>query len=462
MTTSLLAPSLGRRVRRLPPPALLPMVLPLADVAGLATAGLLAALSGSAGWAAAAYGCAVLALLVADGQHRLRICRRVSDQLPRTVAVAAMPLLVVLPWLGPERGLALGLLCAASLVAVRVGVCTALRAAHRRGRWREPALIVGTGATAARVAELLRSHPELGLAPRGFLDPRPPRRPLELPLLGAPAELAEVVTRHGIRRVIVCFPATPDADLVPLLRACRTLPVDVCLVPRCYELGAALPRGYLDELGDIPLIPLRRLGHSRLGAAAKATFDTVGAAALLVALAPVLFALTIAVRLDGGGPALFRQTRLTRSGQTMELLKLRSLTEHADSDTRWAVLPEHPTRLGRWQLGRWLRSTHLDELPQLVNVLRGEMSLVGPRPERPYFAARFAAQIPRYDDRHRMRTGLTGWAQVNGLHGDTSITERIRFDNFYIEHWSPWMDLVILARTLCARTPCTAASGGRP
>jgi exopolysaccharide biosynthesis polyprenyl glycosylphosphotransferase len=466
MTTSLLAPSLGRKARRRPPPALLPLVVPLADVAGLAAACLLAvgyewttSGEGASQWGVAAYGCAVLMLLLADGQHRLRICRRVSDQLPRTVAVAATPLLVVLPWVGADGGLALGLCGAASLVAVRVGICTALRSVHRRGRWHEPTLIVGAGATAVRVAHLLHSHPELGLAPRGFLDSRPPQHLLELPLLGDPAELAEVVARHGIQRVIVCFPATRDEDLVPLLRACRGLPVDVCVVPRCYELGAALPRGYLDELGDIPLIPLRRLGHGRLGATAKAVFDVVGAAALLAAFAPVLLALAIAVRLGGGGRVLFRQTRLTRSTETMELFKLRSMIDHADSDTRWAVLPEHTTRLGRWQLGRWLRTTHLDELPQLVNVLRGEMSLVGPRPERPYFAERFAAQIPRYGDRHRMRAGLTGWAQVNGLHGDTSIAERIRFDNVYIEYWSPWMDMVILARTLW--TLCTVASGGR-
>jgi lipopolysaccharide/colanic/teichoic acid biosynthesis glycosyltransferase len=249
----------------------------------------------------------------------------------------------------------------------------------------------------------------------------------------------------------VCFPAARDEDLVPLVRACRPLPVDVCVVPRLYELGAALPRGYLDELCDIPLVPLRRLGHGRLGAGAKAAFDVAGATALLVAVTPVLLALAVAVRRDGGGPALFRQTRLTRSGATMELLKLRSMIDHPDSDTRWAVLPEQTT-----SLGRWLRRTHLDELPQLLNVLRGEMSLVGPRPERPYFAARFGLQIPRYVDRHRMRTGLTGWAQVHGLHGDTSIADRVRFDNFYIEHWSPWMDLVILARTLCI-----VPSGGR-
>jgi lipopolysaccharide/colanic/teichoic acid biosynthesis glycosyltransferase len=237
---------------------------------------------------------------------------------------------------------------------------------------------------------------------------------------------------------------------VPLLRACRPLPVDVCVVPRMYELGAALPRGYLDELGDIPLVPLRRLGASRLGTGAKAAFDFVAATVLLIAVVPVLLALAVAVRLDGGGPVLFRQTRVTRAGQTMELLKLRSMIDHTGSDTRWAVLPEQTNRLGRW-----LRRTHLDELPQLVNVLRGQMSLVGPRPERPYFVAAFEQQIPRYGDRHRMRTGLTGWAAVNGMHGDTSIAERVRLDNFYIEHWSPWMDLVILVRTLC-----TVSSGG--
>jgi exopolysaccharide biosynthesis polyprenyl glycosylphosphotransferase len=329
-------------------------------------------------------------------------------------------------------------------------VCTALRIAHRRGWWHEPALVVGTGATAVRVARLLHEHPECGLAPQGFLDTQPAPHPVGLPLLGEPAQLAGVVAQHRIQRVIVCFPAERDGDLIPVLRACQRLAVDICVVPRLYELGAALPRGYLDELGDIPLIPLRRLGHSRLGAAAKATFDVIGATALLVALAPVLFALAIAVRLDGGGPAVFRQIRLTRGGKAMELLKLRSMIDHADSDTRWVVLPEQTTRLGRWQLGRWLRTTHLDELPQLVNVLRGEMSLVGPRPERPYFAAHFAQQVPRYADRHRMRSGLTGWAQVNGLHGDTCVAQRSRLDNFYIEHWSPWMDAVILVRTLCA------------
>lgn len=442
MTVSLTAARPGLRLRHFAPAALLPMALPAIDVASLTTAGLLA---GAPVASAAGYGAMVLGLLVADGQHRLRICRRVCDQLPRTVAVVALPLLVLLPWVPPRVGLQLALLSAAALVSARVAACAALRAAHRGGRLRERALIIGAGATAVRIGQLLCEHPELGLAPQGYLDDQPPRRPAGLPLLGGLSELTEVITRYRIQRVIVCFPSARDEQLVPLLRACQRLPVDVCVVPRLYELGAAVPRAHLDELGDIPLVPLRRLGHSRLGTATKAAFDAAGAAALLTAAAPVLLVLTAMIRITGGGPVLFRQTRLSRGGQPIRLLKLRSMIDHADSDTRWVVLPQHTTRLGAW-----LRRTHLDELPQLINVLRGEMSLVGPRPERPYFAAQFARVIPRYDDRHRVRAGLTGWAQVNGLHGDTCIAERVRWDNFYIERWSPWMDMVILIRTLSA------------
>jgi hypothetical protein len=171
VTTTLIAPGptasvgnpvagLAGRLRRHAPVALLPMV----DVAGLATAGLLA---GVAGWWTTTYACAVLVLLAADGQHRLRICRRISDQVPRTVAVTAIPLLAVLPWAGYAEGLRLGLLSAASLIALRAGTCAALRSAHRRGRLLESALVIGTGTTAMRIVELLGNHPELGLCPEG-------------------------------------------------------------------------------------------------------------------------------------------------------------------------------------------------------------------------------------------------------------------------------------------------------
>ena len=177
----------------------------------------------------------------------------------------------------------------------------------------------------------------------------------------------------------------------------------------------------------------------------KRVFDVAGSAILLAVSAPLLLVLAAVVRLRFGKTALFRQTRATGNGRLAPILKLRTLADDDESDTRWTVDADHCT-----PLGRWLRATHLDELPQLLNVLRGEMSLVGPRPERPYFAERFNRDIPRYADRIRMPAGMTGWAQVNGLNGDTSIFERARFDNYYLEYWSPWLDLVILARTVVA------------
>jgi exopolysaccharide biosynthesis polyprenyl glycosylphosphotransferase len=424
------------------------LALPFADIAGLVTA---MAVTGAAhgfrgGVLCAFYAVAVLAILAASRQHRLRICLRTSDQADRILIATTLPLLALAAWL-PAIRLAWLALCSAGLVfCSRAAMYAALRAAHRRGLLTEPALIVGSGTFGAYVAELMRGHPELGLRPQGFLDDGPPRRDLALPFLGRPADLADVVSRLGIRRVILCFSSTcRDEDLVAVIRASRPLGADVCVVPRLYELGAAVPRGCLDEIWGIPLIPLRHFGHSSAGLALKRALDLMAAVALLAVAAPPLLALAAVVRLCSGRPALFCQARLTAHGRVVPVLKLRTLADHDDPDTRWTAPGE---QFGR--LGRWLRATHVDELPQLANVVRGEMSLVGPRPERPYFAEKFGREIPRYADRNRMPAGMTGWAQVNGLNGDTSIFERARFDNYYIEHWSPWLDAVILVRTLAA------------
>jgi exopolysaccharide biosynthesis polyprenyl glycosylphosphotransferase len=326
-----------------------------------------------------------------------------------------------------------------------------LRGAHRRGLLTEPAVVVGAGTFGAYVAELMRTHPEFGLRPMGMLDDGPPRRDLSVPSLGSPSNLSDVVQRLGIRRVIVCFSSdSRDEDIVTVMRASRPLGADVYVVPRLYELGMAVPRGCLDEIWGIPLIPLRSFGHSRVALALKRPFDVVVSAVLFAVAAPLMLALAIAIRLRSGQTALFRQARVTGEGRVVPILKLRTLAVHADHDTRWTAA-EHLS-----PFGRWLRATHVDELPQLVNVMRGDMSLVGPRPERPHFAERFSREIPRYAGRTRMPAGLTGWAQVNGLNGDTSIFERARFDNYYVEYWSVWLDVVILARTLA-----TVVRGGR-
>lgn len=425
-------------------PDMTTLVLPAADVLGLAAgggmSGVLAGADGFLPWSG--YTVAVLGLLAASRQHRLRICLRVSDQADRIAIAAALPLLPILGWLTVSQAIALVLWSAGLVFGCRLAACAALRAAHRRGLLTEPALVVGAGTFGAYVAELLRGHPELGLRPRGFLDDGPIRRDLALPTVGRPADLAEVVERLGIRRVIVCFStACRDEDLVALLRAHGPLRADVCVVPRLYELGMAMPRGAFDELWGIPLIPLRRPGGSAAARAGKRLLDVGLGGALLAASAPLLLALAAVIRVRSGQHPLFRQRRVTGDGRVAEIVKLRTLTAHTDHDTRWPSPAADA-------FGLVLRSSHVDELPQLANVLKGEMSLVGPRPERPYFAERFSRDIPRYGGRARMPAGMTGLAQVNGLTGDTSIFERARFDNYYIEYWSIWLDLTILVRTL--------------
>ena len=178
----------------------------------------------------------------------------------------------------------------------------------------------------------------------------------------------------------------------------------------------------------------------RAGLAAKRAIDILGALTGLAVFGLPMLALAACMRWQLGCPALFRQVRVTGPGRQAVVLKLRTLRPGADHC--WAPSPWQSTRLG-WLL----RASHLDEMPQLVNVLRGELSLVGPRPERPHFAARFTAEVPGYAGRTRMKAGLTGWAQVHGLSGDTSLADRAALDNSYIDNWSLWLDLVILART---------------
>jgi exopolysaccharide biosynthesis polyprenyl glycosylphosphotransferase len=428
---------------RMPPE----LVLALLDAAALAAA---VWATGPVNLPATAY---ALGVLVVIRQRRRRICQRTSDQVGRILTAAASPLIVLLPWLSAARAWHLALCSAALVMAVRVLCNGVLRAAHRRGRLIETTLVVGAGETGVLVAELLIQHSELGLRPVGFLDSCPPPQDLPLPVLGPTSELPAMIRRFGARRVIVCFAMDAEGDLIPGLRESQRMGVDICLVPRLADIGSSVPPTYLDDLLGVPLIPLRRQVPGRLGRWTKRAIDTLGSAILLCVFSPLLLALWLLVRLQSGRPALFRQVRVTGHERSAEIIKLRTLAEHGNSDTCWTVPTEEST-----PLGRWLRSSHADELPQLVNVLRGEMSLVGPRPERPYFAERFRREIPRYEDRTRMRAGMTGWAQVNGLHGDTSIRDRVRLDNQYIESWSPWLDAVILARTL---TASVAAGLGR-
>jgi exopolysaccharide biosynthesis polyprenyl glycosylphosphotransferase len=412
--------------------------LPICDAFTL----LLAALLAGSGRPALGYSAAALIFLRLNGRQRLRICLRLSDEVAGLAAAAVLPIPLFLFSLNPRALIKLAVLSAVLLMTIRLALYAMLRIANRR-RWLvERALIVGSGAPGAEIGEALREHPELGLEPVGFVDSTAPGQTPSLPLLGAVPELPDLVLAYDVRRIIVASPDDNDAEVVSVLRAGGQLTAEVCVLPRMPELAPAVPASCQDDIWGIPVIPLRRPGLRLSSRVVKRAFDIVIGTILLLLFAPLIALLMGGVVLTCGRPALFRQARVTRSGRLMKITKLRTVAR-ADADGRWTVSPEDCSALGRW-----LRATHLDELPQLANVIRGDMSLVGPRPERPYFTSRFSEIVPRYQDRLRANGGMTGWAQVHDLTGDTSIHERARFDNNYIEHWSLWLDLVILVRTL--------------
>jgi exopolysaccharide biosynthesis polyprenyl glycosylphosphotransferase len=380
------------------------------------------------------------------------------------ISVAAM-LMVVLDTRGSgpiETGAmvrAYGL--AILLVFLGRGAVTVLeRWARTTGRSARPTLIVGAGVVGAQVARRLVAAPEYGLVPVGFLDADPPEqgevggRPA--PVLGDPRDLEAVVALTRARNVLLAFSHTPDQDLLETVRRAEALGLEVSLVPRMFE--SMNDRVLYDPVGGLPLLGLRRTNPRGWQFAVKHAQDRVLAALLLLVLFPVLTVIAAAVKLSSSGPVLFRQRRVGRDGRAFDLMKFRSMTEEEYDSTRGdgfsLSVGEAPGGVEgedrRTRVGRLLRRTSLDELPQLLNVVRGEMSLVGPRPERPEFVELFSADLRRYGDRHRVKSGMTGWAQIHGLRGQTSLADRVELDNFYIEHWSLSLDWKILARTVFA------------
>jgi exopolysaccharide biosynthesis polyprenyl glycosylphosphotransferase len=328
-----------------------------------------------------------------------------------------------------------------------IGRAVAYKVIHEHRRRRSvgaSTLVVGSGSMGVRIAEILLTDNTYGLAPIGLVGPPSViGEEFPVPLLGSAEDLDTAIAVHRPAAVVVTFPGPPDADLVGTLRECRRLGITVFVVPRLFELAVA--RTGVELVHGVPLIRMGA-GPGRVARLLKRSIDVAGAAAGLLMLAPVLLACALAVRIESSrAKVIFKQERIGVGGRPFTILKFRSLTPSSDleSQVRWNI--NNDARVGR--IGRLLRNSSLDELPQLINVLRGDMSLVGPRPERPFFVEQFRRTYTGYGDRHRMPVGLTGWAQIHGLRGDTSIEERVRFDNYYIENWSLALDLKIMART---------------
>lgn len=326
-----------------------------------------------------------------------------------------------------------------------------LRRLRSNGTVVYPVVLIGAGDNSAALAQRILDHPESGLRPVGFVD-SVANTSSDLPNLGSPESLPNVISEHRVTDVIVAFGKLPTASLVSVLRTCNRMGVEISMVPRLFEMHRLSPGS--DHVWGLPLVRMRRHAASAWTWHLKRAMDLVLGSVLLVLFSPVLAVIGLAVMKELGRPLIFRQERVSLDGAPITVLKFRSMRPTAPGEeASWSGGSD--PRIGR--VGAFIRRYSLDELPQLVNVVKGEMSLVGPRPERPEYVLAFSERYPRYGDRHRVPAGMTGLAAVEGLRGDTSIAERAYFDNVYIENWSLWLDVKILVRTFVSVVRGTGA-----
>jgi len=430
-------------VRRPPARPASPLPLLAADV--------LAALAGAFALEGAVHRPLLIAVLVAGTiLLRPRATRRVLgvlDELPAVcgrIAVTWFALAALRAAYDPglalsARSLLLGWTLHAAVACAGRGAVHWRRGAVLAGHPR-PALVIGPAATAQRVAAALLRHPRCGVRPVGVVAEHLEGRG-GLPVLTTDEEVGRALIQNGVGVVLTVAPAV-RTERAPLL---RSLLEAGCTV---WEVDPESPaHESSDQLAGFAVRHLD-LGSGRCGSLGKRLLDVLVSGALLVPVSAVLLVCAVVLRLTDGPGVLFRQERIGKDGRPFTLLKFRThrpVDQH-EAATRWSVAGERDMS----RFCRFLRRTSLDELPQLWNVFRGDMSLVGPRPERPYFVSLFSQAHPGYAARHRMRTGITGLAQINGLRGDTSIEDRARFDNAYIDNWSLWQDVCILLRTAVA------------
>ena len=322
-----------------------------------------------------------------------------------------------------------------------------LKSYRKRGFNQRFALIVGAGELGQKVLEKIDLYPELGIRVIGFLSGRPEdinKRIRDISIVGTYADLERIQEQRKIDLFFIALPITEYAHLGNVLRSLHNHSSDIKVVPGAYEFINL--RGGVDELDGLPFVSLQNSPLYGWNKASKRLFDLFLGGLLLIVLSPLLLIIALLVKISSKGPVLYRQERVGMDGRPFHIIKFRTMRVNAERETGpvWAEADD-PRRTA---IGSFLRRSSLDELPQLFNVMKGEMSLVGPRPERPNFVKEFRRKIPSYMLRHKIKAGMTGWAQVNGWRGNTSLEKRIEHDLFYIQHWSIGFDLKILLMTL--------------
>ncbi len=332
-------------------------------------------------------------------------------------------------------------------LAIRAGIRLVLRELRRRGYNQRHIVIAGAGRLGQDIVRRLARAPWSGLSVRGFYDDDTllaGTQVDDVEVLGNIDALAPDLARRPVDQVWIALPLRADARIRELLLQLRQHSVEVRLVPDIFNF--ALLHHSMSEVVGLPVINLAESPLSGANRLLKSIEDFALSLLLLLIAAPAMLSIAAGVKLSSKGPVLYRQERVTWNGRRFMMRKFRTMPVGAEaaSGPVWSRSGEHRATA----FGAFLRRTSLDELPQLINVLNGDMSLVGPRPERPEFVEQFRKAIPGYMQKHLVKAGITGWAQVNDLRGDTDLARRIEFDLYYIDNWSLWFDFRILCLTL--------------
>ena len=309
-------------------------------------------------------------------------------------------------------------------------------------------IIVGTSNAANRVFQSLTFHRSLGYKALGYcsINGSTEDAMAHIPCLGSMSSVPDLVKSHNIDVVLIALNEEEHSYLHNLVLDCQGLNVEMMMVPDILELMTSLVQ--IKHIEGIPFLGIKSPALSTWNFIMKRTFDLVFASSILFISSPLLLIIAILIKLDSKGPVIYFQERIGLNGEVFRVIKFRSMRTDAEHATGPVWSKKHDSRATR--IGKILRRLSLDELPQIINVIKGDMSVVGPRPERQHFVEQFKKEVPRYLERHRVRTGMTGWAQVNGLRGNASITERTKYDIYYIENWSLTFDLKIILKTIHA------------
>jgi Undecaprenyl-phosphate glucose phosphotransferase len=386
------------------------------------------------------------------GQYAIHRLRRLREEVVCVVkGTALLSLLVVTatflrhdPYESRATLVLFSGLTVAGLLLGRRLSWAAIRTLRSHGYNQTFSLIVGAGRVARKTERALRHASWMGIKNVGFVDEQSSRLYDDLDVLGGFADLPDLIAKYRIGHVFIALPLNRYHDARRAFDILSKLVVEVRLVADLPALtGLTLSTTNLDGL---PLLGLRESPHFGLNVVVKRCMDVVLSAVGLVILSPFLAAIALLVKLTSPGPVLYRQERCGLNGRPFNMLKFRSMRVDAEQQTGAVWARKDDDR--RTGLGTFLRQTSLDELPQLFNVLRGDMSIVGPRPERPVFIKQFSKTVPNYMARHCVKSGITGWAQVHGWRGNTSLRKRLQYDLYYITHWTPWLDIRIMWMTL--------------